>query len=184
MRIVFVNGSPRPDGNTGSMMKVLARKAKERGAQVDYFEIVDREVQDCDGCYRCDVEGRCSIHDDMEEAYELIRSADVLVIGSPIYMGMETGMTKCFVDRLYYLMAKGRLAPGKRAAALFTCGLVDGHMVYGYMHGRYDKLLRHDLGFEEAKTFIVPGMKSRVDLDGNYYAQETLKEMERYIFPE
>ena len=57
-------------------------------------------------------------------------------------------------------------------------------MVYGYMHGRYDKLLRSDLGFDEAKTFIVSGMKSRVDLDGNYYAQETLKSMESFLFPE
>ncbi len=184
MKIVFVNGSPRPDGNTGSMLKLLAKKAKERGAEVSYFEIVDKTVQDCDGCYRCDAEDRCSKDDDMTEAYSLILSCDTLVIGSPIYMGVETGLTKCFVDRLYYLMAKKRLAPGKRAAALFTCGLGDGHMVYGYMHGRYDKLLRSDLGFDEAKTFIVSGMKSRVDLDGNYYAQETLKSMESFLFPE
>ena len=184
MKIVFVNGSPRPEGNTGSIMKILARKAKERGAEVAYFEIVDKNVQDCDGCYRCDTEDRCSKDDDMADAYSLIQSSDVLVIGSPIYMGVETGMTKCFVDRLYYLMARKRLSPGKRAAALFTCGLVDGHMVYGYMHGRYDKLFRHDLGFEDAKTFIVPGTKNRVDLEGNFYAQETLKEMESFLFPE
>jgi len=184
MKIVFVNGSPRSDGNTGSIMKLLARKAKDRGAEGAYFEIVDKDVQDCDGCFRCDTEDRCSKDDDMTDAYSLIQSADLLVIGSPIYMGVETGMTKCFVDRLYYLMAKKRLAPGKRAAALFTCGLSDGHMVYGYMHGRYDKLLRMDLGFDEAKTFIVPGTKNRVDLEGNYYAQETIKAMESYLFPE
>ncbi|HIH77294.1 MAG TPA: flavodoxin family protein [Methanomassiliicoccales archaeon] len=184
MKMVFVNGSPRSDGNTGSMMKVLAKMAKGRGADVTYFEIVGKDIQDCDGCYRCDTEDRCSKDDDMTDAYSLIRSSDLLVIGSPIYMGMETGMTKCFVDRLYYLMARKRLAPGKRAAALFTCGLPEGHMIYGYMHGRYDKLLRHDLGFAEARTFIVPGMKNRVDLEGNYYAQETLKEMESYLFPE
>lgn len=184
MKIVFVNGSPRSDGNTGSMMKHLAKRAKDLGAEVAYFEIVDKEVQDCDGCYRCDTEDRCLKDDDMTDAYSLIQSSDVLVIGSPIYMGMETGMTKCFVDRLYYLMSKKRLLPGKKAAALFTCGLVDGHMVYGYMHGRFDKLFRHDLGFLDAKTFISPGMGERVDLDGNYYAKETLKEMERFLFPE
>ncbi len=184
MKIVFVNGSPRPEGNTGTMMKLLAQKAKERGAEVTYFEIVDKDVQDCDGCYRCDTEDRCSKDDDMTDAYSLIQSSDILVIGSPIYMGVETGMTKCFVDRLYYLMAKKRLLPGKRAAALFTCGLSDGHMVYGYMHGRYDKILRHDLGFDEVKTFIAPGMRNRVELEGNYYAQETLKAMESFLFPE
>jgi len=184
MNFVFVNGSPRPEGNTGTMLKILAKKAKERGAEVTYFEIVDKDVQDCDGCYRCDTEDRCVKEDDMTEAYALIESCDVLVIGSPIYMGMETGMTKCFVDRLYYLMAKKRISPGKKAAALFTCGLVDGHMVYGYMHGRYDKLLRMDLGFDEVKTLISPGMKNRVDLEGNYYAKETLDQMAQFLFPE
>ena len=184
MKIVFVNGSPRPEGNTGTMMKALAKKAKERGAEVAYFEIVDKDVQDCDGCYRCDTEERCSKDDDMTDAYSLIQSSDMLVIGSPIYMGVETGITKCFVDRLYYLMAQKRLARGKKAIALFTCGLADGHMVYGFMHGRFDKLLRLDLGFEEVKTFIVSGTRNRVDLDDNYYAQETLKEMEKFIFPE
>jgi len=182
MNIVFVNGSPRPEGNTGTMLKVLAKQAKEKGHEVTYFEIVDKDVKDCDGCYRCDTEDRCAKDDDMTEAYALIQSCDILVIGSPIYMGMETGVTKCFVDRLYYLMAKKRLAPGKKAMALFTCGLLDGHMVYGYMHGRYDKLLRHDLGFEDARTFISPGMKNRVNLEGNYYAQETLKEMADFLF--
>jgi len=184
MRIAFVNGSPRPDGNTGSMLKLLAREAGARGAEVAYFEIVGKDIEDCDGCYRCDVEDRCSKDDEMTAAYALIQTSDVLVIGSPIYMGAETGLTKCFVDRLYYLMAKQRLPAGKRAAALFTCGLVDGHVIYGYMHTRYDKLLRHDLGFEEAKTFIVPGTKHRVDLEGNYYAQETLKEMAGFLFQE
>lgn len=182
MRIAFVNGSPRGDGNTGTMLKQLAKKAKDSGVRVDYFEIVDKDVQDCDGCYRCDSEDKCSKDDDMQEAYNIVRLADVLVIGSPIYMGAETGMTKCFVDRLYYLMAKKQVRPGRKAAALFTCGLLDGHMVYGYMHNRFNKLLRNDLGFEEVKTFIVPGMKNSVNVEESYYAQETLKEMEQFIF--
>lgn len=182
MKIVFVNGSPRPEGNTGTMLKSVAKKAKERGADVTYYEILGKDVQDCDGCCRCDTEDKCSKDDDMIDAYVMIEQADVLVLGSPIYMGTETGMTKCFVDRLYYLMARKRIQPGKRAVALFTCGLFDGHMVYGYMLGRFDKILRHDLGFEEVQTYIVPGMKNTVNVDGNYYAQETLQEMEKFIF--
>lgn len=184
MRIVIVNGSPRSDGNTGTMLKSFAQKAKDRGADVTYFEIVDKNVQDCDGCYRCDTEDRCVKDDDMVDAYDLIEGSDVLILGSPIYMGMETGMTKCFVDRLYYLMAKKRIVPGKKAVALFTCGLVDGHVIYGYMHGRFDKILRHDLGFEEARIFVVPGMKNKVDIAGSFYAQEALVDIERFIFPD
>ena len=184
MKFVFVNGSPRPEGNTGTMLKILAKKAKELGAEVTYYEILGKEVQDCDGCYRCDAEDRCVKDDDMTEAYALIQSCDVLVVGSPIYMGAETGMTKCFVDRLYYLIAQKRLAPGKRAAALFTCGMTEGHIFYFYMQSRYDKLLQDDLGFEDVMTFLVPGMKTKVDVDGNYYAQKALEEMAQFLFPE
>jgi multimeric flavodoxin WrbA len=184
MRIVMVNGSPRQDGNTGTMLKSLAKKAKDRGAEVTYFEIVDKDIQDCDGCYRCDVDGKCVKDDDMSEAYGLVQDADVLIIGSPIYMGMETGLTKCFVDRLYYLMSKKDNRPGRKAAALFTCGLIDGHVIYGYMHNRYFKLLNKDLGFEDVKTFVVSGTKTAVAIEGNFYAQDTLKELEEFIFPD
>ena len=104
MKYVFVNGSPRPEGNTGTMLKMLARQAKEKGAEVTYYEILDKNVQDCDGCYTCDTEDRCVKDDDMIEAYRLIQECDVLVIGSPIYMGMETGMderTMCEFRRLF-----------------------------------------------------------------------------------
>jgi multimeric flavodoxin WrbA len=172
MKIAFVNGSPRPDGNTGSLMKALARRARDRRAEVAYFELADDKVQDRgkDGS--------------TTGAYSLIQSSDMLIVGSPIYMGAETELTRCFMDHLRRLMTNKRCAHGKRAAALFTCGLMDGRMVYGYMHDRYQELIRHDLGFEEVMTFIVPGMKNRVDLEGNHYAQETLDEMERYLFPE
>jgi len=182
MKIVFVNGSPRPEGNTGTMLKAVAKKALERGAEVTYYEILGKNVQDCDGCYRCDTEDRCSKDDDMIDAYALIEQADVLVLGSPIYMGSETGMTKCFVDRLYYLMARKRIQPGKKAIAFFTCGMIDGNIAYYYMQGRFDKILRQDLGFDEVATYIVPGMKNSVNVDDNHYAQKTLKEMERFIF--
>lgn len=182
MRIVFVNGSPRHEGNTGTMLRTLAKKAKERGAEVTYYELVDMDVQDCDGCYRCSVDDKCVKDDDMNEVYALIQDADVLVIGSPIYMGAETGITKCFVDRLFYLMAKKRIQPGRRAVALFTCGLMEGHLFYHYMHNRYDKTLHTDLGFEVVNTYILPGTSTKVSLEGNHYARETLKEMEGFIF--
>ena len=183
MRILFVNGSPRPQGNTGTMLRHLAKKAEEGGAEVSYLDLGQMKVQDCDGCYRCDTEDRCLREDDMQEAYELLRTADVLILGSPIYMGAETGIIKCFVDRLYYLMSKKSERPGRRAAVFFTCGRVEGHMVYGYMHNRYHKLLADDLGFDDVRTFIVSGMRTKVNVDENYYAQDTLKELEGFIFP-
>jgi len=181
MKIVFVNGSPRPQGNTGTMMRTLAQKAKATGAEVTYFEIAEKNIHDCDGCYRCDSEDKCSKDDDMNEAYALIQEADVFIIGSPIYMGAETGNTKCFVDRLYYLMAKKRNQSGKKAAALFTCGLTEGHIIYFYMHGRFNKLLKTDLGYEDVRTVIVPGMKNSVNVEDNFYAQEALVELEEFI---
>jgi multimeric flavodoxin WrbA len=183
MKIVFVNGSPRSQGNTGTMLRILAKKAEEKGAEVSYLELGEMNVRDCDGCYRCDVEGRCMRDDDMQKAYDLVRAADMLILGSPIYMGAETGITKCFVDRLYFLMSKKDERPGRRAAVVFNCGLVEGHMVYGYMYNRYHKLLSDDLGFDDVRTFIVSGMKHEVNVDENYYAQDTLKEIERFMFP-
>ena len=69
-------------------------------------------------------------------------------------------MTKCFVDRLYYLMARKSIKPKRKAVALFTCGMKEGSIIYQHMQGRFDKILFRDLGYEDVKISIVPGMKT------------------------
>jgi multimeric flavodoxin WrbA len=162
MRIAAFNGSPKEMGNTGRIMREVLLRARRQGAEVSLWQVSGMDLADCTGCLECAEDGKCAISDDMLEACIEMKAADVIFLGSPIYMGAETGSMKCFVDRLRALFdAKGRrvVGKGKKAVVLLTCGLSDGDRVYAYLNVRFFKIFVNMLGYDEALTIIVPGTK-------------------------
>lgn len=184
MRIAAFNGSPREMGNTGRIMREVLLRAKQQGAAVELWQVSGMEVADCTGCLDCSAEGQCSTSDEMREAYQKMKGADVVFLGSPIYMGAETGSMKCFVDRLRALFdAKSVrvMGRGKKAVVLFTCGLSDGDLVYAYLHVRFFKIFVPMLGFEEALTIIVPGTKDPEHIMQDHGAQNAVEDIMDFI---
>jgi multimeric flavodoxin WrbA len=172
LKILAINGSPRTNGNTSLMIKDLAGKAEAAGAEVSYFDLASMNIKDCKACMKCKKEDCCSQNDDMQTLRPLIEKADLLLLGSPVYMGDQTGLMKCFVDRLYTFMAPGeesgslksRLSEGKKAMVLFTCQMPNGNMIYNYIAVRYFNLLVNMLGYQDIRTFIVGGANPNEDL--------------------
>ncbi|HVO77933.1 MAG TPA: flavodoxin family protein [Methanomassiliicoccales archaeon] len=189
MKVVAVNGSPRKAGNTARMLKKMTKMAEEKGAEIKYFDLAEIEFEDCRACRQCKKTDTCSIKDGLDVVKEEIRSADVLLLGSPVYMGAETGLMKCFVDRLYALYAptdqkgtfKSRLPSGKKGFVVFTCGMSDGDKLYNYLNTRYFSLLSKNLGFKEVRTFIVGGANPNEDLTATHMAKTVLEEAKRLI---
>ena len=184
MRIAAFNGSPREMGNTGRIMREVLLEAKRQGAEVELWQVAGMAVADCRGCLDCSAEGVCSTSDEMREAYQHMKEADVVFLGSPIYMGAETGAMKCFVDRLRALFdAKGirQVGKGKKAVILLTCGLGDGDLVYAYLNVRFFKIFVPMLGFEEALTIIVPGTKEPERILENCSAQNAVQDIMQFI---
>jgi multimeric flavodoxin WrbA len=187
MRIAAFNGSPREMGNTGRIMREVLLQAKKEGAAVELWHVSGMDVADCRGCLDCSADGVCSTSDEMREAYQRMKEADVVFLGSPIYMGAETGAMKCFVDRLRALFdAQGvrLMGRGKKAVVLLTCGLGDGDMVYAYLNVRFFKIFVHMLGFEEALTIIVPGTKEPEHILENQRARDALEDIKQFIAKE
>ena len=52
----------------------------------------------------CKKTGYCCVHDDLSPVFQELKSADGIVIGTPIYMFAVSGQTKLFMDRLYSLI--------------------------------------------------------------------------------
>ncbi len=172
------------------MLKEITEFASARGAEVRYFDLVDLHIEDCKGCRSCRSDEKCAQDDEMTGLREEIKLCDFLLVGSPIYMGAETGLTKCFADRLYALMGPGdgpgnfktRLAPGKKAEVIFTCGQQDGNVVYNHINVRYYNLLVRNLQFDDVRTFIIGGASPSVDIRKSVQAKEALEESERFLF--
>lgn len=179
MRILAINGSPRKSGNTDTVIKEIADSVGEND-DFRYVHLVDLDISDCNGCKRCKQSPGCIQEDDMQSLYEEIEEADLLLIGSPIYMGAETGRLKCFSDRLYALLEPGedgfnsRLGGGKRAVVFFSCNNKDGNVVYYSMNARYSRMLKVLLGFDDVHTFIIPGASNHESILDSSFAQQTV----------
>lgn len=189
MKIVAINGSPRANGNTSLVIRDILRTAEEEGAQTHYFDLASMEIHDCKACMNCKKENCCSQKDDMEKVRPFIEEADVLLLGSPVYMGDQTGLMKCFIDRLYAFMGpagpqgglKTRLSEGKKALVIFTCQMPDGHVLYNYIAVRYFNLLVNMLGYKDIRTFIIGGANPNVDLRDTPQCRAVLEESRRFV---
>jgi multimeric flavodoxin WrbA len=125
-RVLIVNGSPRRRGNSALLAEQVAVGAREAGADVETVTIQGMDVQPCTACEACKgtEEGDCIIQDDMQSLYPKIRSADVIVIATPIYWFTMSAQAKLFIDRFYALIdtARGNLLTGKRFAFVLAYG--------------------------------------------------------------
>ncbi|MFC1967400.1 flavodoxin family protein [Chloroflexota bacterium] len=103
MKIIGVCGSPRR-GNTEWMLGKLLETAAKRGADVEQFLLRRMNVRTCLGCLTCEEGGRerkgvCKIKDDMAEVYPKLLAADIIVLATPGYFEMLSGLLKNFLDR-------------------------------------------------------------------------------------
>ncbi len=123
MKIVGFMGSPRKNGNTAVLLQQVMEGAQKEGAECTIYYLNDLKIKGCQGCNACKRKGYCVIPDDMQNIYQIINEADVLVFSSPVYMWGMTAQLKLMIDRLYaYMNAdySSRLAKPIKFALLFT----------------------------------------------------------------
>jgi multimeric flavodoxin WrbA len=99
VNIIAFNGSPRRGGNTQILLDEAIRGAKDQGADVTVFNLNALSLRPCQNCGGCDDTGRCVIMDDMQAIHAAIRSADRLIVASPIFFFSVSAQTKIMIDR-------------------------------------------------------------------------------------
>jgi len=115
LKILAVNGSPRGNlGNTDRILQPFLAGAREAGAKTETIYLKDKRIEHCRGCFTCwtKTPGVCIHKDDMPELLAKIRSADVLVCATPLYVFTVSGLMKDFMDRIIplaspYILKRG-----------------------------------------------------------------------------
>lgn len=107
MRAIAVNGSPRKDWNTATLLKKALEGAERESAQTRLVHLYDLDFKGCTSCFSCkrkdrEYTGLCAMRDDLTEVLEDILRSDVLLVGSPIYFFNVTGETRSFMERLAF----------------------------------------------------------------------------------
>jgi multimeric flavodoxin WrbA/protein-tyrosine-phosphatase len=107
MLILGLQGSPRKKGNTGFLLDAFLRAAERRGAATRTIQVAERRIEPCREYVVCEKRGTCPIDDDMpREIYGLLRSAEVVVLASPIFFYNMTAQLKALVDRCQTFWAR------------------------------------------------------------------------------
>ena len=133
MKVSIVFGSPRKNGNTASLLKVFMEELVKSGAELDYFDVYEKNIAGCRACLQCQKDksrAYCVVDDDMQPIIESVAGCDILVIAAPIYCWGLPGPVKTVFDRFIYSFCKyygddphgPALLAGKKLALLTTCG--------------------------------------------------------------
>lgn len=106
VKITALNGSPRRNGNTETLLDAFLNGAKKAGAEVTKIRLSDIEFKNCKGCNACHKKGVCILNDALTPIFDEIMSSDILVLASPIYSMTVTAEMKAFIDRGQFLWAQ------------------------------------------------------------------------------
>lgn len=136
MKALGICGSPRK-GNTEWMLQKLLEKISSRGAETELIRLRQLDIRNCKGCLSCE-KGRldrtciCKIKDDMQEIYQKLLQADVLILGTPVYFELLSGLLKTFLDRTCPIWPKlrGKLIAGIAVAEEGTGKAIDNLKTY------------------------------------------------------
>ncbi|MDD4321020.1 MAG: flavodoxin family protein [Acidaminococcaceae bacterium] len=106
-KIIAINGSPRKNGNTATLLNKALEGAKEQGAETEIINLYDLNYKGCISCFACKRKGgksygKCICADELLPILQKIEQADALILGSPIYLGIVTGEMRSFMERLLY----------------------------------------------------------------------------------
>lgn len=119
-QIVVLNGSPQKDGAIASLVKAFSDGASTSGAEVHEFFLEGMNIHTCNGCFKGNSKNArpCTIQDDMDKIYPLVKSAEVIVLASPVYWWNISGQLKTALDRLVALEEGTDLLHGNHSAVL------------------------------------------------------------------
>ncbi len=99
MNVVAFLGSPRKDGNTDLLLQEAIKGIESSGRTVKTFRLNLLNIKPCQNCGGCDKTGECIINDDMTGIYHEIRTADRIILASPIFFFTVSAQTKILIDR-------------------------------------------------------------------------------------
>lgn len=120
MKVLLINGSPRPDGNTRLALNEAARTLQQEGVEAEIVNIGAKEVQGCIACRKCAELGRCIFQDELYNSLrEKLDTCDGIIIGSPVYYAGPNGSLCALLDRLFF--SCGAKLAYKPAASVAVC---------------------------------------------------------------
>lgn len=107
MKVIAINGSPRKNKNTATLLNKALEGAASQGAETELIHLYDENYKGCTSCFACKMKngksyGKCAFKDDLTPILEKSTKADAIILGSPIYFQSVTGAMRSFLERFMF----------------------------------------------------------------------------------
>ncbi len=102
MKVMIVNGSPHPNGNTAIGLREVQKVLEENGITTEWLQLGNKDVRGCIACNYCKKHGKCVFNDVVNETAPLFEKADGLLVGTPVYYAQPNATLTAYLTRLFY----------------------------------------------------------------------------------
>ena len=102
MKVLMLNGSPRPEGNTSAALREMEQIFRTEGIETEIIQVGGRDIRGCVACGGCAKLGRCAFDDIVNELAQKFEACDGMVVGSPVYYASANATLVALLTRLFY----------------------------------------------------------------------------------
>ena len=102
MKVLLINGSPRPKSNTLLGLEEMQKIFTQQDIETEIINIGNKDIRGCIACGQCGKLGHCVFDDVVNEAAVKFKAADGIVVGSPVYYSAPNATVQAFLQRLFY----------------------------------------------------------------------------------
>jgi multimeric flavodoxin WrbA len=132
VKIIALQGSPRRNGNTQTVLEMVLDAARAAGARTETIQLSRlKNVSGCLECFACqkktDKPG-CALKDEMQTVINKAMKADLIVWATPVFCWSPAWPLKIAMDRFFCTFKFSKdgklksLLQGRRMAAVITAG--------------------------------------------------------------
>ncbi|HBU12413.1 MAG TPA: flavodoxin family protein [Clostridiales bacterium] len=120
MKVFLLNGSPRKNGTTFTILNEIAGQLEKHGIDTVWRHIGTGPVYGCVDCRKCEQTGACVFDGDIaNECCDVLADADGFIVGVPVYYAGPNGALCALLDRMFF--RKSARYAFKPAAAVVNC---------------------------------------------------------------
>lgn len=100
MKVLAINASARANGNTAILIQTVLEELAENGIQTEMIQLAGNAIAPCRACWACGGNGNC-VHkkDIFSEVFEKMKSADGILLGSPVYSANVSANMQALLER-------------------------------------------------------------------------------------
>lgn len=166
-KILVLNGSPRVNGNTETLIDAFIKGAQEAGNTVDRCNIRQMNIHPCIGCL-CggkNLQSPCVQKDDMDRIYPLFEAADIVLFASPLYFWGFSAQLKMVIDRLFAPMeATGYQETPVKNCMLMIAAEEEGEKNFSPIIHYYESYIEN-MKWNDVGQLLVGGVMQKGDIN-------------------